>query len=1043
MARIEFMATSLDSRAELKAAEAERLPAFAGLNLFGIKNQVAELVALIGRNGIFDEYTRHDISHIGSMLASLDWLIPDRTKNTMSPADWLIIVLAVYFHDLGMLVTHREYASRDSSGFPQYRDIQLLGGEHGADYAARLSEMASADAERFLYQEFVRHKHAERVRDWIMGRSAASLGVADDVAHAVEELLQALRPQFRRDLALVCESHHLDDLNDFARYKIHQPYGNSPKETANLQYAALILRTADLLDITRDRTPSIVFKVINPANPLSQEEWAKQLAVTSVRPKLGLDREGRPSEDVPRDTIEVHAYFKDPAGFFGLTSYLSFVTEQLRKSYMWAKQAQAEQASRFEFPWRYLDDRNIETEGFLRDTFEFTIDQAKILELLTGQTLYNDTQIVIRELVQNSLDAIRVQRLLLDPPSRVAYKGLIAINWSSQTRFLSVQDNGTGISQDSIERHLLRVGSSRYQDPEFTKEFPDFSPISRFGIGLLSIFMVADEVEIITCSPLDAQARQLSIRYVDGRYLIRLLDKETDPAVRHLSPNGTLIRLKVRHKADMGDLLRAVRKWVVIPECDVTVQIDAQEPVRIGFSSPREALLDGLIARGTFESFSDDSRIKVEERTLSGVTVAYALEWSEYFREWKFLEASSVLGEVSDDDSADGAAHNEFFGTCIEGIRVEFNTPGFLGRNIVAIANATGPGAPKTNVVRSGLETTPQRDAMLSTVYSIYLSYIESEIRALQERKFSLTWATQEARYLLAPFSTGEGEVKPQNMELLVARAKDLPLLVIEVNGKREAVSAITLAKHEHFWIVDSAFFRSAESLLKEIPGAASLAGVVAGIEAGIRLPEGVFLSQSAMLESSWAGALRDREVDRLIVIPEERRVDLRWGWKASPPRWQFIGARDEDTFDLSFRGRARRGSRATKVFVKTSPVKITGLSSATAVRGFNGLYLVVETPLAKFVIDWIGRGRGGEERAKRGRVSASAILGNMITIFYERPEVVTNELMQDDIRSAFRAMPQDSLDLAELLEAAARTELKAFDPAVWRRSLLDVDDFF
>jgi HSP90 family molecular chaperone len=57
-----------------------------------------------------------------------------------------------------------------------------------------------------------------------------------------------------------------------------------------------------------------------------------------------------------------------------------------------------------------IDETSIETEGFIRDTFEFTIDQARIQDLLTGHTLYNDSRVVLRELVQNSLDAIRLQQ---------------------------------------------------------------------------------------------------------------------------------------------------------------------------------------------------------------------------------------------------------------------------------------------------------------------------------------------------------------------------------------------------------------------------------------------------------------------------------------------------------------------------------------------------------------------------------------------------------------------------------------------------------
>jgi len=44
------------------------------------------LLSLIGRDGIFDEYTRHDISHIDSLLESLNWIVPDKSKKKMTPA---------------------------------------------------------------------------------------------------------------------------------------------------------------------------------------------------------------------------------------------------------------------------------------------------------------------------------------------------------------------------------------------------------------------------------------------------------------------------------------------------------------------------------------------------------------------------------------------------------------------------------------------------------------------------------------------------------------------------------------------------------------------------------------------------------------------------------------------------------------------------------------------------------------------------------------------------------------------------------------------
>jgi hypothetical protein len=117
------MSVDVRSLAEQQARQAEALSAFSGLNLLHIKRQVALLLQQIGGQGIFDEYTRHDISHIDAMLSMLtECIIPARTQDVMSKADWLIAVLAIYFHDLGMLVTKSEYTQRHQSGFPQYRD---------------------------------------------------------------------------------------------------------------------------------------------------------------------------------------------------------------------------------------------------------------------------------------------------------------------------------------------------------------------------------------------------------------------------------------------------------------------------------------------------------------------------------------------------------------------------------------------------------------------------------------------------------------------------------------------------------------------------------------------------------------------------------------------------------------------------------------------------------------------------------------------------------------------------------------------------------
>lgn len=99
----------LENYAEIEAEKAENLGFCRGIKLLHVKNKVAELLSMIGRNNFFQEYTIHDIRHVDEMLKITEWLIPERTKKVMSQAEWMMLTLAIYLHDLGMIVTKKEY----------------------------------------------------------------------------------------------------------------------------------------------------------------------------------------------------------------------------------------------------------------------------------------------------------------------------------------------------------------------------------------------------------------------------------------------------------------------------------------------------------------------------------------------------------------------------------------------------------------------------------------------------------------------------------------------------------------------------------------------------------------------------------------------------------------------------------------------------------------------------------------------------------------------------------------------------------------------
>ena len=96
------------SNAEIKALDAIKLTSFSSVNLENIKKILKDALEQNRSNGVFREYTQHDISHIDGMLVLVDDIIPKETKDIMSPTDWMMLVLSFYLHDFGMLVTKDE-----------------------------------------------------------------------------------------------------------------------------------------------------------------------------------------------------------------------------------------------------------------------------------------------------------------------------------------------------------------------------------------------------------------------------------------------------------------------------------------------------------------------------------------------------------------------------------------------------------------------------------------------------------------------------------------------------------------------------------------------------------------------------------------------------------------------------------------------------------------------------------------------------------------------------------------------------------------------
>ena len=161
----------------------------------------------------------------------------------------------------------------------------------------------------------------------------------------------------------------------------------------------------------------------------------------------------------------------------------------------------------------YIRPDIIKSSAYQLEDYNFEAYIPSLLPLLIGKNIYKQTEVFIRELIQNSMDAILLRRLLskeansFDETIRIEY-GIEDINNRIESEhleplnYLIVQDNGIGMTSAQIERYFIHIGRSYYGSQEYNdlidKNNLSYKPISKFGIGFLSSFLFAQDIRVET-----------------------------------------------------------------------------------------------------------------------------------------------------------------------------------------------------------------------------------------------------------------------------------------------------------------------------------------------------------------------------------------------------------------------------------------------------------------------------------------------------------------------------------------------------------------
>lgn len=149
------------------------------------------------------------------------------------------------------------------------------------------------------------------------------------------------------------------------------------------------------------------------------------------------------------------------------------------------------------------------TEELTNETYNFKTEVKQVLHILV-HSLYKDRDIFLRELVSNASDALTrfhfeslTNRDVLDPDAELAIHIEAPETAEGEPKKIIVKDSGLGMTRDELIRNLGTIAQSGAREFLAKVGAGDVDPgdvIGQFGVGFYSVFMVADEVRVVSRS---------------------------------------------------------------------------------------------------------------------------------------------------------------------------------------------------------------------------------------------------------------------------------------------------------------------------------------------------------------------------------------------------------------------------------------------------------------------------------------------------------------------------------------------------------------
>ncbi|ABE40592.1 ATP-binding region, ATPase-like [Rhodopseudomonas palustris BisB5] len=460
-----------------------------------LREKAAQLVSSI--NADIPGLTVHDVSHLDALwdMAS----IVGGNKTDLNPAEAFVLGGAILLHDAGLCLGAYRNRVNDLKSTTVWKDI----------VASAVQLNGSEPDEREIIAIVLRKLHAEKAAELPSQRFFLS---KDETIFLIDEV--ELRRFYSRTIGLIAFSHwwpieRVEELS--VSLGAFVPFTRCPVDRLKL---ACLLRVADAIHLDRRRAPLFRKALVSPQG-VSADHWLFQEKIAA--PRLEGDAlVFTASEVFPRSEASSWWLAYDSIVYADkeLVGANSLLREKLRGEFAarHIKGASSPQAFSEFVPvghWRPIEAKI------------HASNVPKIVDSFGGSKLYGDDPLVaIRELIQNGRDAIDARRRRQGRDEGWGQIQVSTFERDGET-WLSVEDNGVGMSERVLTGPFIDFGVSFWTSPLLHEEFPGLAasgvlPVGRFGVGFYSVFMLGDFVRVITRPCDQGIERSLVMEFREG-----------------------------------------------------------------------------------------------------------------------------------------------------------------------------------------------------------------------------------------------------------------------------------------------------------------------------------------------------------------------------------------------------------------------------------------------------------------------------------------------------------------------------------------------